>query len=98
MHRTALPLFWQRPVSEAQVRSEASAAPNIAVPGSAEEQPSGEGAEVTRLFSASSDVFWGLSLWDFAAVAKERKQPAEGECSSLSYSAASGSSIQVLPT
>lgn len=46
-----------------------------------------------QLFSASSDVFWGLNLWDFTAVAKEGKKPAEGEYSSLSYFAASGSAI-----
>lgn len=39
------------------------------------ESTEGEGAEVMQLFSASADVFWGLSLSDFTAVAKERKKP-----------------------
>lgn len=46
-----------------------------------------------QLFSASSDVFWGLNMWDFTAVAKERKKLAEGEYSLLSYFAACGSVI-----
>lgn len=37
-----------------------------------------------QLFSASSNVFWDLNIWDFTTVAKERKKLAEGEYSLLS--------------
>lgn len=54
--------------------------------GPVEEQPE------KRVMQLSNEV-WGLNLWDFTAVAKERKKPAEGDPSLLSYSAASGSAI-----
>lgn len=45
-----------------------------------------------QLFSALSNLFWGLNIWDFTAVAKERKKLAKGAYL-LSYFAACGSVI-----